>query len=91
MFDAKQEVTEHETLSQEILALYDEFTQFHDQCSFLCDAFASLAAQIDAPDRFSAQGLGQYAEWMKLQIREYQNRLQKIQERSRVNSKSENV
>ena len=83
MFDVKQDTTEYETLSQEILTLYDDFTQFHDQCSFLCDAFASLAVRNEALDGYSAQGLGQCAVWMKFRVREFQERLGKLHDKSR--------
>jgi len=28
-----------------VLRLYDELTQFSDQCAFLCDSFAAIPAQ----------------------------------------------
>ena len=82
MFDDKQDTAEYETLSQEILALYDDFTQFHDQCSFLCDATASLATRHEALDGYSVQGLGQSTQWLKLNVREFQKRLAEIQIRA---------
>jgi len=79
MTDVKQETDNQETLSQEILTLYDDFSEFHDQCSFLCDAFASITAQDETLDSYSAQGLGRSACWMKLRVREFRKRLHEIQ------------
>lgn len=45
MFTTPQPFPEGQSLTLDIIHLYDELTQFNDVCAFLCDAYAAIAAQ----------------------------------------------
>jgi hypothetical protein len=56
-------------LRLQLLTLHDELTEFSDQCSFLCDAFACIPAQEEVIDAESIRGISYFAHWMKGRIR----------------------
>ena len=83
MIDSKLElVTEESLLSQDLLHLYDEITEFNDHCAFLCDAFACLAIEEDCMDASTAHGLGRQASWMKRQMEAFKLTLKQIHEKA---------
>lgn len=51
-----------------ILALYDDLAEFQDQCSFLCDAFASIVTQVEVIDQETVRGVSIYSEWVKERV-----------------------
>jgi hypothetical protein len=65
----------------ELLRFYDDFTDFNDDCAFLCDAFASLIAHSEEYlDERSIQGLERHAYWLKQRVSEFKERLRQIRE-----------
>ena len=56
-------------LRLQLLTLHDELTEFSDQCSFLCDAFACIPAHEEVIDAESIRGISYFAHWMKGRIR----------------------
>ena len=56
-------------LRLQLLTLHDELTEFSDQCSFLCDAFACIPAQEEVIDAETIRGVSYFAHWMKGRIR----------------------
>jgi hypothetical protein len=74
--------TEQQTLSNDLLDLYDELTDFNDCCAFLWDAFSALAAEEDALDTSTIEGLRSLADWMKQRMNTVKTRLKGIQERA---------
>jgi len=78
-----QPVTEELSLSIDILRLYDEFSEFNDRCSFLCDAFAGIVANHEEIDENTIHGCSLYSNWLKQQIGYYNTKLRRIQEKSR--------
>ena len=56
-------------LRLQLLTLQDELTEFSDQCSFLCDAFACIPAQEEVIDAETIRGVSYFAHWMKRRIR----------------------
>ena len=82
MSEIKQKsVTEASSLRQDILRLYDEFTEFNDRCSFLCDAFAGIVANHEYIDENTIHGFSRYSDWLKHQISEFKSKLKHIHER----------
>lgn len=61
-----------------ILQLYDEMAEFQDQCSFLCDAFASIAAYEEVTCDETRRGASVYCEWIKSQVHEMKMELKVI-------------
>jgi hypothetical protein len=43
--------------TNELLLLYDDFTKFQSQCTFLCDAVVALAMSELVMDKWSVNGL----------------------------------
>lgn len=51
--------------TNDLLLLYDEFTEFQSQCTFLCDAVAALTRAGWVMDKWSANGLHMNATQVK--------------------------
>jgi len=78
--DDQQERSEAAHLSLELLRYYDEFTAFNEECAFLCDAFASLAANSECLDEYSIHGMERHAHWLKSRVFELKESLKQIRE-----------
>lgn len=70
------------SLSSELLDYYDQFAEFSDQCAFLCDAYASIAANSEVIDQQSARGLEHSTDWLKYRVGSLKEALKKIHERA---------
>ncbi|WDE07101.1 hypothetical protein SG34_009515 [Thalassomonas viridans] len=75
-------------LGREVFKLMDEFEQFNGKSSFLCDAFAAVAANPECIDELTSYGLDFYAIWLKSQISDFNGRIRRLHEQ--VNSQQEN-
>jgi len=51
-----------------VLRLYDELTQFSDQCAFLCDSFAAIPAQQEFIEPETLGGIEHYSRWLKTRL-----------------------
>jgi hypothetical protein len=82
MSDTEQKsATGASSVRQDILQLYDEFAEFNDRCSFLCDAFAGIVANPEYIDENTIHGFSRYSDWLKHKIVEFKARLKHIHER----------
>ncbi len=70
------------SVAAELLHFYDEFVEFHDHCSFLCDAFVCLASEEDCLEASTVMGVSRYSQWLKRRARELKEELRQIQKRS---------
>ena len=70
-------------LQLKVVRLYDEFTQFSDQCAFLCDAFAAIPAQQEEIEIETIGGIEFYSRWLKTRLLEIKKELRKIHEQLR--------
>lgn len=62
---------------QLLLALYDEFAEFHAYCSFFCDATAALCENREEwLDDESSQGLALFSQWLKTRSQSLRNELE---------------
>lgn len=52
-------------IATELLEFYDEFSDFHDYCAFLCDSFSCLASRNEPVETNTANGVMLFADWMK--------------------------
>ncbi len=84
MFE-KNTLDQKEALSSQLLAFYDDFSEFNDYLAFLCDAFASVSSIDGGPDDNSLHGMKRSAQWMKERMEQLKNELQVIQENSAGN------
>lgn len=83
MFKSEQESENTAlTLSSELLDYYDQFAEFSDQCAFLCDAYASIAANSEVIDQQSARGLEHSTDWLKHRVGTLKYSLKKIHEKA---------
>ena len=65
-------------LQLEVVRLYDELSQFSDQCAFLCDSFAAIPAQHEFREPETIGGISFYSHWLKTRLLEIKNELRKI-------------
>ena len=68
-------------MSLALLQHYDELTDFNDDCAFLCDAFAMLAANNEYLNECSIRGLERHAESLKRRSEDLKQELRQIRER----------
>ena len=67
-------------LYTDLLLFYDEFVEFHDYCSFMCEAFASLATEENYLDTSTAMGASRFCHWTKRRMQELKGDLKNIHE-----------
>lgn len=71
----KDDTEEFKKLRRDIIALYDDFSEFSDQCAFLCDAFGAIPVNSEAIEPATKRGIGIYANWIKGRLVEIQTDL----------------
>ena len=84
----KLKTTTKISLERDLLHFYDSYIEFHDHCSFLCDAFAGLTIEEDFLDSSTAMGVSRYSHWVKRKAQELKQDLQKIHEKAYTQGKS---
>ena len=65
-------------LAMELLRYYDDFSEFNDDCAFLCDAFAALVTNSDYLDQQSREGFDRHTRQLKQKVQEFKERLRDI-------------
>ncbi|WDD99528.1 hypothetical protein [Thalassomonas actiniarum] len=70
--------TKRKQLSSECLDLCDDFSKFSDECSFLCDAFAAVAREPECITPPTSEGIWHVCYRLKIQIRDYRDKMDKI-------------
>ncbi len=76
------------SLEIDLLHFYDDYIEFHDHCSFLCDAFVGLTIEDDCLDSSTAMGVSRYSHWVKRRALELKQDLKKIHEKAYTQGKS---
>ena len=66
--------------TNELLLLYDDFTEFQRQCTFLCDAVTALAMSGLVMDKWSVNGLQIYAGQVKERAEVFGKKLSKLRD-----------
>ncbi|HTF96685.1 MAG TPA: hypothetical protein VL995_11175 [Cellvibrio sp.] len=61
--------------TNDLLFLYDEFTEFQSQCTFLCDAVAALTRAGWVMDKWSVNGLHMNATQVKTRAEVFREKL----------------
>jgi hypothetical protein len=69
------------TLCQDLVQLYDNFAEFTDYCSFLCDTVPGLFSEEFDLDDHTIQGVRRHFSWLKLRAEELKLDLDEIQQR----------
>ncbi len=62
-------------LAVELLSLCDEFSEFNNCCSFLCDSFSHIVNHPENINKNTANGFDCYACWLKNQTYVFNERL----------------
>jgi hypothetical protein len=70
--------------TNELLLLYDEFTEFQSQCTFLCDAVVALAIAELPMDKRSVNGLHMCATQVKQRAEVFEEKLVLSREKVRA-------
>ena len=79
------ENTNHENIininiiTAKLSEFYDEFSEFHDYCAFLCDSFSCLASKSEPVENSTADGIVLFTDWMKYRIQLLKIELNDIQ------------
>lgn len=78
-----------EDLNMNLAAFYDDFEEFNDYCSFLCDAISSLFCEYQdcEPDPHTILGAKRHCSWLKCRAEELKKELHDIYERSYTDPK----
>lgn len=76
-------ITERSPLPEDLLHFYDSYTEFHDYCAFLCDAWAGMANERDQLDDDTLRGLRQFSTEIKYRSSTLKEVLNRICEKSR--------
>ncbi len=70
------------SIKADLLHFYDEFVELNDYCSFMCEAFASLATEEDYMDESTAMGVSRFCYWIKHRMEVLKGELKQIHEKS---------
>ncbi|WDE02545.1 hypothetical protein [Thalassomonas actiniarum] len=65
-------------LKADMLLLCDEFSQFNEECAFICDAFAAIVREPEALDQATIAGFSHYSIWLKEQVADFKHRIHKV-------------
>lgn len=77
-------------LNIDLLHFYDEFAEINDYCSFLCEAFASLATEDNYLDTNTAMGVSRFCHLIKCRMQELKGDLKQIHEKAYTQSQAHN-
>ncbi|WDE03042.1 hypothetical protein SG34_016560 [Thalassomonas viridans] len=62
----------------ELIDLTDDFSKFHQECAFLCDAFAAVAQEPECISEETSEGIRHMSYWLKCQAIAYYQRINDI-------------
>lgn len=63
-----------------MVGFYDDFVEFHDSCSFLCDAVACMIEEQEQFDYSTTLGIKRYCYWIKDRVQALKEELSQLQE-----------
>lgn len=75
-------------LEVDLLHFDDDFVEFCDYCSFMCDAFAYLATGEDYLSRNTAGGISRYSAWIKHRMEVLKEDVRKIHKKAYIQSRA---
>ncbi|WDE02139.1 hypothetical protein [Thalassomonas actiniarum] len=65
-------------LKTDMLLLCDQFSQFSEECAFICDAFAAIVREPEALDEATIAGFSHYSIWIKDQVTGFKHKIHKV-------------
>ncbi|WDE09985.1 hypothetical protein [Thalassomonas haliotis] len=74
---------QQKAISAEVLALTNDFNAFSANCAFLCEAFAAIVSYRANIDAYIVYGVNHYGLWIKEQVVNFDERIEKLQEHIR--------
>ena len=77
----------------DLLTVYDDFVEFNDYCSFLCDAIPALFVEYaeSEHDSHTVQGLKRYCSDLKERSEKLESRLNTLYQQSYTSSQITNL
>ncbi|WDE03498.1 hypothetical protein SG34_019160 [Thalassomonas viridans] len=71
----QNEVARRKAQLSALVDLTDDFSQFHQECAFLCDAFAAVAQEPECISEETSEGIRHMSYWLKGQAKDYYQRI----------------
>ncbi|WDE04734.1 hypothetical protein SG34_026015 [Thalassomonas viridans] len=62
----------------ELIDLIDDFYKFHQECAFLCDAFAAVTQEPECISEETSEGIRHLCDWLKCQVKAYYQRVDEL-------------
>ncbi|WDE08646.1 hypothetical protein SG34_032535 [Thalassomonas viridans] len=75
---AQNEAARRKAQLSALVDLTDDFSQFHQECAFLCDAFAAVAQEPECISEETSEGIRHLSYWLKCQAKEYYQRIDQL-------------
>ncbi|WDE05619.1 hypothetical protein SG34_001355 [Thalassomonas viridans] len=75
----------------ELIDLTDDFSKFHQECAFLCDAFAAVAQEPECISEETSEGIRHLSYWLKGQAKEYYQRIDAIYQEAYSHNKQAEI
>ncbi|WDE03085.1 hypothetical protein SG34_016815 [Thalassomonas viridans] len=74
------EAARRKALLSTLVSLTDDLSQFHEECAFLCDAFAAVTHDPACITEETSEGIRHISYWLKHQVKSYYERVRDIHE-----------
>ena len=70
-----------------LVDLSDNFYKFHQECAFLCDAFAAVAQEPECISEETSEGIRHLSYWLKCQAKHYYQRIDALYQQTYSDNK----
>ncbi|WDE03453.1 hypothetical protein SG34_018915 [Thalassomonas viridans] len=74
-----------------LVDLTDDFCKFHQECAFLCDAFAAVAQEPECITEETSEGIRHMSYWLKYQAKDYYQRIDDLYQEAYSHNKQAEV
>ena len=70
--------TSKKQFTQQLISLSDDFSDFSNECSFVCDAFAAIAREPECITEETSEGFRHVSYRLKCQVREFYRQIEAL-------------
>jgi len=70
-----------------LVDLSDDFYKFHQECAFICDAFAAVTQEPECISEETSEGIRHLSCWLKSQVKGYYQRIDDIYQQAYSHNK----
>jgi len=74
-----------------LVDLSDDFYKFHQECAFLCDAFAAVTQEPECISEETSEGIRHLSCWLKCQVKHYCQRIDELYKEAYSHNKQAEV